>query len=143
MKHEIPPDEAPELCDRAALMARSDPEFLVDLQAVGAAVVEVMVDEPENVEGVEQHVVVIVKFEGAIQKENCFHAVGIIGNQGVNHAGILADITAGAGDPIVFQIAPTAFERAGGNGPAMTVAAEYAPFFHPKNVGERIGAHIK
>src|SRR5580692_7944776 len=122
---------------------RLDPELLVDRQAVGAAVAEVVVDEPENVERVEQHVVVIVKLEGAVQEENCFHAVGIVGDQGVNHAGIFADVTAGAGDPIVFQITPGPFQRAGGDGAAMAVAAEPTAFFNPEDVGEGIGAHIK
>jgi hypothetical protein len=102
-----------------------------------------MVNEPEDVEGVEQHVVVVIKLEGTIQKENCFHPFGIVADQGVDHAGIFADVTAGARDPIVFQIAPAPFQRAGGDGPAMAVAAEHAAFFHPENVGERIGAHVE
>ncbi|MGB7750661.1 MAG: hypothetical protein WCF88_03845, partial [Candidatus Acidiferrales bacterium] len=75
--------------------AQSDPKFFVDLQAVGAAVAEVVVDEPENVEGVEQHVVVVVKLERTIQEENRLHPVRIVGDQGVNHAGIFANVAAG------------------------------------------------
>src|SRR5277367_6408556 len=105
MKHAISQSSARSLHLGAALTARSNPEFLVNLQIVSAAMVQVMVNEPENIEGIEQHIVVVVKFERAIQKENCFHSVGVVGNQGMNHAGILPHVTAGPRDPVVLDSA--------------------------------------
>jgi hypothetical protein len=55
---------------------KSDPEFFVDRQTMGAAVAEVMVNKPEHVESVEQDVIVVVNLERTVQEENCFYAVG-------------------------------------------------------------------
>ena len=110
---------------------------------MGAAIADVMVNEPENIEGVEQHIVVVVKFKGTVQKENGFHPVGVIGDQRVNRPGIFPDVAAGPRDPVIFQIAPTSFQRAGRNRATVLVASQHAALLNPEDVRKRVCAHIE
>src|SRR5215831_9381302 len=61
----------------------------------------------------------------------------------MDRAGALLNITARPSHPIVFQVAPTAFQRAGENPPAMAVAAQHPAFLNPENVGVHVVPDIE
>ena len=122
---------------------QSNPELLIDFQAMLAAVAHVMIDEPEHIQSFEQIVLIVVELKRSIQIEERLHAVGIVADQGVNRAGSFLDVAARAGDPVILQITPVAFERACEDWPAMLVAAEDAALLYPQNVGVGVMADIE
>src|SRR5262245_29805023 len=103
-----------------------------------AAVTDVVIDEPEDVERLDQIVVVVEEFNSSVEPEDRLHAVRVVRNQRMNRSGTLLDIAARPGHPIVFQVAPTAFQRAGENSPAMAVAVQPSAFLYPENVGVHV-----
>src|SRR5262245_150666 len=56
----------------------------------------------------------------------------------MDRAGAFLNITARPSHPIVFQVAPTALQRAGEDPPAMAVAAQHSTFLNPENVGVHV-----
>src|SRR5262245_46216218 len=103
-----------------------------------AAVTDVVVDEPEYVQRLDQIVVVVEELNRPVEPEDRLHAVRVVRNQRMDRAGTLLNITTRPGHPIVFQVAPTAFQRAGENSPAMAVAFQPSAFLHPENVGVHV-----
>src|ERR1700689_1080386 len=96
-----------------------------------ATVRDVMVDEPENVQRIEQIVLIVVELKRSVYVKERLHPIRIVGNECVNRSGILADVASRPRHPIVFEVAPTAFQRASENRAAMPMAPELPSFFYP------------
>jgi hypothetical protein len=62
----------------------SHEQLLVHLDAFLLAIAQIVVNEPEAVQRVEEVVVVVEELNGAVEKEESLHAVGIVGDQGVS-----------------------------------------------------------
>src|SRR5262249_59544266 len=98
-------------------------------------VTDVVIDEPEDVQRLGQIIVVVEELDRPVEPEDRLHAVRVVRDQRMDRTGTFLDITARPDHPIVFQVAPTSFQRAGENPSAMAAAVQPSAFLDPENVG--------
>src|SRR5262249_13537887 len=116
------------------LRSDSNPELLVDRQPLLPAVADIVIDEPEDVESLDQIVIIVDELQGPVEPEYRLHPVGVVGNQSVYGPRTFLHVAPGPGDPVVFQVPPAPLQRARENPAAMPVPVQPSTLFHPKNV---------
>src|SRR2546428_2073551 len=130
-------------CLLQALDSESDEKLFVDLQAVPAAVAHIVIDKPEDIQGLKQAIVVVEELNRAVEKEYRLHPVWVVRNQSVNCTGTFLHITAGPCHPVIFQVAPASLQRAGKSPPAVAVATQHSSLLDPENIRVGVVSYVE
>src|SRR6266436_9985491 len=96
-------------------------QLLVYCNAMGPAVIQVVVHKPEDVQRLQKIVLIVIKLKRAVEPENGLHA--LVRDQGVGRAGTFLHIASCPGHPVILQISPTALQCISKNPAAMAMPA--------------------
>src|ERR1700716_576420 len=84
--------------------AGSEIQLLVDRDAVLTAVSLVMIDEPPHIQRLGKIAVLVIELDGPLEPSEEFHALRIIGHQGMREPRGLVDEVPRMGHPVVLEV---------------------------------------